>query len=102
MTKLNKNLAYWIGFIIIVIVYSVYNLLLVDINEYHYTLRKEDYIYKLLCILVIYGAGTFGLKKYAADWMMYVWHLVHIVIIILLLLAASYNYFIAQVPTPVR
>ncbi len=98
----NKYVYYWVGFIIIVVIYSVYNLYLVDVNYYQSIPRKVRHICKLLTILSIYGTGTFALKKYAAGWMMYIWHLLHIVIIALLLLIGLYDWSFGELSAQFR
>src|ERR1700744_6595230 len=92
MPKLSNRQFYWIGFMVIVVIYSLYNLYLVDVGSYQDIPRKARHIGKFAAILTIYSTGTFALRKYTAEWMMFVWHLVHIVIIILLLLLGSYDW----------
>ncbi len=102
MPKLSNNKIYWIGFIIIVIVYSLYNLYFIDVNYYDSIPRKLRHVEKFIPILVIYGVGTFTLKSYTADWMMYIWHLVHIIIIALLLIIGIYDWTFGEVSAQIR
>jgi hypothetical protein len=103
MPKLsNKQVWYWAGFIIIVIIYSLYNLYLVDVGYYQSIPRKLRHIGKFLAILSIYGTGTIALKKYTADWMMYLWHLMHILIITLLLLTGIYDWSFGEISAQFR
>jgi hypothetical protein len=102
MSKLNNKQVYWIGFIVIVVIYSLYNLYLVDVGYYQDIPRKLRHIGKFTAIVVIYATGTFTLKKYTADWMMYIWHLVHIIIIILLLLIGIYDWSFGEVSVQMR
>jgi len=102
MTGLSNKQVYWAGFIIIVIIYSLYNLYLVDVGYYQDIPRKVRHIGKFAAIVIIYATGTFALKKYTADWMMYTWHLVHIIIIILLLLIGIYDWSFGEVSAQVR
>jgi len=103
MPKINNKRAwYWGGFIIIVIIYSLYNLYLVDVNYYNAIPRKIRHIGKLLSILSIYCVGTIALKKYTAEWMMYVWHLLHVVIISILLLVGIYDWSFGELSNQFR
>lgn len=92
MRKLSNRHIYWIGFIVIVVIYSLYNLYLVDVGYYQDIPRKMRHVGKFAAILTIYATGTFTLRKYTAEWMMFIWHIVHIVIIVLLLLAGIYDW----------
>jgi hypothetical protein len=102
MLKINKLAWYWGGFIIIVIIYSLYNLYLVDVNYYNSIPRKIRHISKFASILTIYLVGTFALKKYTAEWMMYVWHLLHIVIIAILVLMGIYDWIFGELSNQFR
>jgi uncharacterized membrane protein len=103
MPKLSNKLRwYWIGFIIIVIIYSLYNLYLVDVNYYQSIPRKVRHIGKFICILSIYGTGTLALRKYTVAWMMYLWHLIHIVIITILLLIGLYDWAFGEISVQFR
>src|ERR1700761_4281240 len=96
MRKLSNRQIYWIGFIVIVIIYSLYNLYLVDVGYYQSIPRKVRHIGKFLSILIIYGTGTLALRRTTTEWMMYIWHLIHIVIIILLLLFGIYDWSLGK------
>jgi len=102
MPKLSNKQIYWAGFIIIVIIYSLYNLYLVDVGYYQSIPRKLRNVGKLSSILIIYGIGTFALRKYTAAWMMYIWHLVHIIIIALLLLIGVYDWCFGEISAQFR
>jgi len=102
MPKINKRSYFWAGFILIVVIYSLYNLYLVDVNYYQSIPRKVRHICKFLTILSIYGTGTFALKKYTAEWMMYIWHLLHIIIIASLLLIGLYDWCFGEISVQAR
>ncbi|WP_183572433.1 hypothetical protein HDF18_04585 [Mucilaginibacter sp. X5P1] len=103
MLKLsNKQRYYWLGFIIIAVIYSLYNLYLVDVSYYQSIPRKIRHVGKLVAVLTIYGTGTFALKKYTGDWMMFIWHMIHIVIITLLLLIGIYDWTFGAVTMQIR
>ena len=98
----NRRAWYWGGFILIVIIYSLYNLYLVDVNYYNAIPRKVRHICKFLSVLSIYLVGTYALKKYTADWMMYVWHLLHVIFISTLLLMGIYDWSFGELSDQTR
>lgn len=98
----NTRVYFWAGFTIIVVIYSLYNLYLVDVNYYESIPRKVRHICKFLAILSIYATGTYALKKYTAGWMMYVWHLLHIVIISVLVLIGIYDWSFGEISAQFR
>jgi hypothetical protein len=102
MRKLSNRQIYWIGFIVIVIIYSLYNLYLVDVGYYQNIPRKLRHIGKFASIIIIYGTGTFALKRATAEWMMYIWHLIHIIIIALLLLLGIYDWSFGELSAQMR
>jgi hypothetical protein len=102
MQKLTNRQIYWAGFIVIVVVYSLYNLYLADVTYYRSISIKLRHVLKFLLILVIYGTGTFALKRYTPLWMMQLWHLIHIVIIVLLLMIGVYDWGVGKIPISFR
>ncbi len=103
MLNLTNKRFYLIGgFIAIVIVYSLYNIYLVDVNYYNQIPRKLRHINRFLSILIVYGIGTYALKKYTVNWMMLVWHALHVVVIFLLLLLGVYDWTFGQASVQVR
>lgn len=102
MHKLSNRQIYWIGFIVIVVIYSLYNLYLVDVGYYQDIPRKVRHMGKFAAILTIYATGTFALRRYTAEWMMFIWHLVHIVIIGLLLLIGIYDWTFGEISAQMR
>ncbi len=102
MSKIKKRTYFWVGFIIIVVIYSLYNLYLVDVNYYQSIPRKVRHICKFATILSIYGIGTVALKKYTTAWMMYIWHLLHVIIISILLLIGIYDWTFGEISVQFR
>jgi hypothetical protein len=102
MPKFKKRTYFWVGFVTIVVIYSLYNLYLVDVDYYQSIPRRVRHICKFAAILSIYGIGTFALKKYTAAWMMYIWHLLHIIIITLLLLIGIYDWSFGEISVQFR
>lgn len=102
MRKPGNRQIYWIGFIVIVAIYSLYNLYLVDVGYYQDIPRKVRHVGKFMAILTIYATGTFALRKYTTEWMMFIWHLVHVIIIALLLLIGIYDWILGSLSVQVH
>jgi len=102
MQRLTNRQIYWAGFIVIGVVYSLYNLYLVDVTYYSSISIKLRHVLKFMLILIIYGTGTLALKQYIPSWMMQLWHLIHIGIIILLLLIGIYDWSFGKIPISFR
>lgn len=93
-----KQLFFWSGLLAIIIVYSVYNIFLVDASYYFFIPRIIRHISGLVCVLIVYGIGTYALKKYTVGWMMQIWHLLHVFLILLLLLISILAWGWAPLP----
>ena len=93
MSKLrHKRLLFFSGLSAIIIVYSLYNLFLIDTSYYYFIPRIIRHFSGFGCILIVYGIGTFCLKKYTISWIMWIWHLFHVTLIVLLLLIGIYTW----------
>ena len=103
MLKLNNRRVYLIGgFLAIFLIYSLYNIFLLDVNYYNEIPRKIRHLNKFLAILLVYGIGTLALKKYTVDWMMLVWHLLHIAVILFLLVIGLYDWTFGVISDKLR
>lgn len=86
----HKHRTFFIGLLAIIIVYSLYNIYLTDTDYYYFIPRIIRHFAGLGCVLLVYGIGTFSLKKYTIGWIMLIWHLFHAVLIVLLVLIGIY------------
>ena len=102
MPQSNKRLYLIVGFIAITLVYSLYNIFLIDSSFYWSIPRKFRHFNKLILILIVYGIGTYALKKYTVGWMMQIWHLVHIIVIFSLVLIGMYDWYFHTVSLQLR
>lgn len=102
MPRNNKRLYLILGFLAITVVYSLYNIFLIDSEFYWSIPRKIRHFNKLLIILVVYGIGTYSLSKYTVNWMMQVWHLIHIVVIFSLVLIGFWDWYFQMVTIQLR
>ena len=81
-----------IGLLAITLLYILYNLFLVDVDYYQSIPRKIRHINKFGSILLVYGIGTWTLKKNTIGWMMLIWHFVYAVTAIALILIGLYDW----------
>jgi len=102
MTKLTVKQLYWICFMVMVVVYSLYNIYFVDVKNYYDISRKMRHVYKFISIILIYGIGTAGIRKYAVDWVVFIWHAIYVVAIAILLLFGLYSWFVGQLAVGVH
>jgi hypothetical protein len=94
---------YWKGFIIIILAYSIVQLLfndLLSILPLNFQVNRQ--FSRWLTIFFIYIVGTRVLKSTNEAWMLAIWHLIHLGLIGYLFLVASYEYTIAPVPYGIR
>ena len=81
----SKYSYFLVGLFIIIVIYSLYNIFLVDVTYYTEIPRKVRHVFKFTAILLVYGIGTYFLRKNSVSWMMQIWHVIHIVVIFFLL-----------------
>lgn len=98
----NKQTFFIIGLLAITAVYFLYNVFLVDVDYYLAIPRKWRHVNKFGSILIVYGIGTWALKKYTVSWMMQIWHLVYVVILCILLLIGFYDWSIGIISFKIR
>jgi hypothetical protein len=80
------------GFIGIVLLYSLYNIYLVDVDYYNQIPRKVRHIARFISILAVYGIGFYSLKKYMDTWVINLWNAIYIIFTILLILIGLYDW----------
>lgn len=99
--KLPRN--YWLGFWIMILAYSIVRLFF-----YEPVFRMPDWVHgnrqliRWINITFVYVLGIFVIRTMRERWMLYLWNLVHVLLIAYLLLAAAYEYFIAPMPYGIR
>ena len=94
---------YWKGFIVILIAYTIVQLLF-----FHplFTIPSKIHDYRQfirwLTIAFIYLVGAKVLLNTGIAWMITIWHIIHALMISFLLIAAVYEYGIGPVPYGIR
>lgn len=97
MKKISAKNTFIFGTITIALIYSLFNIFLID-SDFYWTLSpKIRYINKTILILIIYGIGTFSLKNYMEKWLMFIWHAIHFLCFSILIAIGSYYWFFGTV-----
>jgi hypothetical protein len=90
------------GFIAIVVIYSLYNMYLVDVNYYDQIPRKVRHIARFLSIVMVYGIGFYSLKKYMDGWVINLWNIIYLVFTTLLIIIGLYDWATGGASNPIR
>lgn len=90
------------GFIGIILVYSLYNMYLVDVNYYDQIPRKVRHIARFLSIVMVYGIGLYTLKKAMEGWVINIWNIIYLVFASLLILIGLYDWGTGGAPNQLR
>ncbi|MBW4891279.1 hypothetical protein KXQ82_16245 [Mucilaginibacter sp. HMF5004] len=90
------------GFVAIVVLYSLYNIYLVDVSYYNQIPRKVRHIARFVSILMVYGIGIFTLTKYVEGWVISLWNGIYLIAVALLLLIGIYDWSIGGASSQIR
>lgn len=94
---------YWKGLIVVLLAYTLVQLLfyhpLIQLPQFVKTNRQ---LLRWVTITIVYIAGVLVLRRTNEDWLIFVWHLIHLLLIVYLLLIAVIEYFIMPVPYGIR
>jgi hypothetical protein len=101
-TRNNKRRYLIGGFIAIVLLYSLYNIYLVDVDYYNQIPRKVRHIARFFSILSVYGIGFYTLKKYMDAWVINLWNTIYLIFTILLILIGIYDWSVGGASNQVR
>jgi len=90
-----KTIYFFAGLLPIIVVYVFYKVYLLDFIDYYLGVsRLTKHIYVFICILAVYGIGTFCLQKYTVPWMMLIWHFLHVLTISFLVILGLYDRYL--------
>jgi len=94
---------FWKGFIVIVIAYTIVQLLFNDLISYlHIPFKINRQFVRWLTIFFIYVIGTMVLKSTREAWMLALWHIIHLGLIGFLMFIALFEYLISPVSYGIR
>lgn len=83
----------WIGgLVIIFIIYTCYYLLFAETSYYLLIPRMIRHVIKFFATIAVYFIGTIYLGKLKDIWMSYLWHLIHISLLIIITLIGLYSW----------
>jgi hypothetical protein len=103
MQRLHKSrLFYFLGLLAILLVYSAYNLYVLDPDVYATMTRGTRHGYKFGSVVLIYGIGWRVLRKPWPGWINQLWHLLYAGGLALLLLLAACDVLIGALSVPLR
>ncbi len=93
---------FWIGFIIIQIIYTLIYLFFKDASYVALIPRKIRHVIKFIVLITIYLVGVWHLALDKISWMKTLWHLIHISGILFLLFLGAYDWLIHPMPMFMR
>jgi hypothetical protein len=85
---------FWMGLIIILIIYTLFYLFFKDTNYVALIPRKIRHIIKFVVLITIYLVGVWHLSLDKITWMKTLWHLFHISGIVFLVSLGAYDWLI--------
>jgi len=93
---------FWIGLIIILVVYTLFYLFFKDASYVALIPRKIRHIIKFVVLIAIYLVGVWHLALDKITWMKTLWHLIHISGIVFLVFLGAYDWLIHPMPQFMR
>ena len=92
--KLYKSdkVRFFIGLILIIIVYSCYHIFIAEQKNTTLIPRKLRHVITLLVTLLVYFIGTQHLGKLKIKWMVSLWHLIHISGLLILIVLGVFDW----------
>jgi hypothetical protein len=85
---------FWIGLIIILIIYTAYNLFFWETNIANDIPRKITRVIKFAVLVIVYLIGVKHLSLDRITWMKTVWHIIHLTGIFILLTLGIFDLMI--------
>jgi hypothetical protein len=98
----NRRLFFFLGLLAMAILYSVYNLYLLDERFFEITSRRTRHLVKFGSVLVAYTIGLLAFRKYCPPWLMQLWTMIYAAGLLLLVLCGIYDEWISSFSLPVR
>src|SRR6185312_8475368 len=101
-TRDKIRLYFFLGLLGTAILYSAYNLYILDPFVYERMSRGRRHIYKFGAVVISWLIGYLVYRKIAAGWLLLIWHLVFGVGILILILLAGYDAAIHELSPSLR
>lgn len=96
------RLYFFLGLMGTALLYSAYNLFVLDPYVYERMTRGTRHIYKFGAVIIAWLIGFLVFRKRTADWLVLIWHLVFGIGLAILILFAGYDAVIRELPPPLR
>ncbi|HLI93542.1 MAG TPA: hypothetical protein VKU83_08025 [Puia sp.] len=96
------RLYFFLGLLATALLYSAYNLFILDPYVYERMSRGTRHIYKFGAVIISWLIGFLVFRKRTAGWLVLIWHLAFGVGLAILILFAGYDAAIRELPPPVR
>ncbi len=93
---------FWMGLIIILVIYTLFYLFFKDTTYVGLIPRKLRHVIKFVILITIYLVGVWHLNLDQITWMKTVWHLIHLSGIAFLVLLGAYDWLIRPMPMFMR
>jgi len=90
------------GLLAIAILYSAYNLYILDPEVFDSMSRGTRHIFKFGSVIIAYGIGLFAFRRFSPDWVMQLWHLLYGVGLGILILLGLYDAIFSTLSMPLR
>lgn len=91
-----------IGFLFILLIYSLYYIYFADTPNAILIPRKIRHIIKFGTTILVYGIGSFHLGKIKQQWMVSLWHLIHISLLVTISCIGLYDWIFGMVSQPTK
>lgn len=100
---LNKRLRFIAGLVMIIVLFSVYNLYLLDESWFMEGLsRPERHMLKFVSVLVVYAMGIMAFAGRSPGWLLQLWHIIYAALLLLLVLLGLFDTYVQSFSTTVR
>jgi hypothetical protein len=93
---------YLFGLIIIILIYSMFYLFFADRADTILIPRKWRHIIKFVTTFIVYLVGTYHLGKRKNNWMLYLWHLIHVSLLGTITSIGAYDWIFGMVSYQVK
>lgn len=90
------------GLIILVVIYTLVYIFIYEANYFIELTRYNRYFFRYLILISVYLTGTYHLQFDKSRWMYSLWHIIHILGILVLTFFGFYDFFISPTSYQVR
>jgi hypothetical protein len=97
-----SRLFFVLGLLAIAIIYSAYNLYILDPVVFDSMSRSVRHVFKFGSVVIVYGIGLFAFRRFSPDWVMQLWHLLYGLGLGILILLGLYDAIFSTLSMPLR